>query len=185
MRANFVAAAVWLATAAAAIAQVPGEFLGRAVNEEAPAEVRQWAQILGDWEVRWTALNDDGTVQGRGTASWHWYAALDGLAIQDFWVQPADGAPGRMVGTNLRTFNTDTGLWDIRSTFGRSGFEEFTARNDEDRIVMNPVGQEKRIRMTFLEMGVTGFRLIEEKSDDGGATWRIFWQAWMTPVGAP
>ncbi len=159
---------------------VPTEFLGRFVHEDAPEEVHYWGRLLGDWDIRWEAYDEHGGIVRDGKASWHWYSTLGGFAIQDFYTHPMPPERGRdRVGTNLRIFDTEQKKWLIRwsHNFG-AGFEEFTAVQDDNQVIMYQDGAEATSRIRFFNFQDNSFRQQEEKSDDGGKTWRPSFSAW-------
>ena len=95
----------------------------------------EFGQYIGDWKIEDSTLAQDGSgwTDGDG-ARWIFTCLGNGTAIQDFWL-PADGK----VGTNLRTWNTETESWDIAWTvMGIKGFAHIQARKDSnDDIVMH------------------------------------------------
>lgn len=93
------------------------------------------------------------------------------MAVQDFWI-PGDGN----VGTNLRTWNPDSGSWDIAWAIDTlAGFAHIEAKQQDDgNIVMmykSPIPDPLR-RITFFPPDEDGWDSQLEYSRDGGETWR-------------
>lgn len=132
----------------------------------------QFGQYLGDWDIRDEQLAPDGSewLPGKG-ARWIFVCIGNGTGIQDFWL-----APDGNVGTNLRTFNPGTGVWDIAWAINtQPGFAHIEARQqDNGTIVMrylSPVPEPLR-RITFYPPDKNGWRWTLEYSRDDGEKWR-------------
>lgn len=126
--------------------------------------MEQFGRYIGDWSIEDEQLSKDGAEwqPGKG-ARWIFVCLGDGTAVQDFWL-PADGK----VGTNLRTYNTETETWDIAWAIDSlPGFAHIQAREDESgNIVMHykaPLPDPPR-RITFFP------------PDDGGWRWKLEFQ---------
>lgn len=132
----------------------------------------QFGQYLGDWDIRDEQLAPDGSEWSPGGgARWIFVCVGNGTAIQDFWL-----APDGNVGTNLRTFNPETGVWDIAWAINtQPGFAHIEARQQASgKIVMryvSPIPDPLR-RITFYPPGDDNWRWTLEFSRDGGETWR-------------
>ncbi|MEM7501599.1 MAG: hypothetical protein AAF417_06125 [Pseudomonadota bacterium] len=133
--------------------------------------LEQFGRYIGDWRIEDSQLSDDGSewLPGAG-AQWNFVCIGNGTAIQDFWMPEGGG-----VGTNLRTYNADTGSWDIAWTFtGMAGFAHIQAKeNDEGNIVMHyksPLPDPLR-RITFFPPTESGWNWKLEVSSDGGESW--------------
>lgn len=131
----------------------------------------EFGQYIGDWDIEDMQLSQDGTAWTPGAgAKWNFVCLGDGTAIQDFWM-PNDGP----LGTNLRTWNADTGSWDIAWTIkGMSGFAHIQAESDDEgNIVMHyksPIPDPIR-RITFFPADSNGWHWKLEMSSDEGANW--------------
>lgn len=83
-------------------------------NPEAPEEIRQFGQLVGSWHCKGSERQQDGSwKETPGVAIWDWYYVLDGYAVQDVWRPDTEANPDATQGTNLRTFDPETGMWDI------------------------------------------------------------------------
>jgi len=144
--------------------------------------ISQFGRYIGDWKIEDSQLSQDGTTWATGNADqWNFVCIGNGTAVQDFWL-PNNGS----VGTNLRTWNADAGLWDIAwAVNGLPGFAHITAKMQEDgRIVMhykNPVPEPLR-RITFYPPDESGWRWTLELSNDSGQKWFEAYRIKATPL---
>ena len=131
----------------------------------------EFGRYIGNWDIEDSSLSPDGKEWTKGAgARWNFVCIGNGTAVQDFWL-PANGN----VGTNLRTYNTDTASWDIAwTTTGMSGFAHIQAKKDtQDNIVMHyksPIPDPLR-RITFFPPDNDGWSWKMEFSNDGGTNW--------------
>ncbi|MGI9220721.1 MAG: hypothetical protein ACR2QS_06765 [Woeseiaceae bacterium] len=152
-------------------------------NTEACMEgpMAQFGQYIGDWKIEDSTLAQDGSgwTDGQG-ARWVFACFGNGTAIQDFWY-PANGA----IGTNLRTYNPETGTWEIAWTVDKlPGFTHIRAKQVEDgSIVMDfvaPIPNPLR-RITFFPVDETGWKWTLELSNDEGENWMEVYRINATP----
>ena len=131
----------------------------------------QFGKYIGDWDIADTTLSKDGTEWTKGPgARWTFVCVGDGTAIQDFWLPP-DGP----VGTNLRTYNSESGSWDIAWAIKSApGFSHIKAEEDDNgNIVMHyvaPIPEPLR-QITFYPPNDDGWDWTLEFSFDGGENW--------------
>ncbi len=131
----------------------------------------QFGRYIGDWIITDERLSQDGSewVAGGG-ARWNFVCIGNGTAVQDFWLPP-DGN----VGTNLRTYNTETGAWDIAwAITTQPGFAHIEAQHqDDDTIVMHYVSPlpDPLRRITFFPPDSGGWDWQLEMSWDQGENW--------------
>lgn len=101
-------------------------------------ELAQFGQFVGTWKCRSYARVRDGSWQPNdweNTWTWHWI--LEGQAIQDVWEVPADAPRGRSLGTNLRIFDPESGVWRMAwTTTATRQFDLYEATQVEDDLVM-------------------------------------------------
>ncbi len=142
-------------------------------------------QYLGNWDIEDSTLSQEegGWVAGPG-ARWNFICLgsgkENGTAIQDFWLPP-DGK----VGTNLRTYNTETQSWDIAWTItGMSGFAHFQAKKDDSgNIVMHyksPLPDPNR-RITFFPPDANGWKWKLEFAIGEDGAWVEVYRISATP----
>lgn len=112
----------------------PAKLISAGPHPDAPEQLMEYGQLVGNWQCQSSSRQQDGTwKETPGLATWSWYFVLDGHAVLDVW-EPLPNADGNVLpGTNLRTYNAATGIWDIAWTVSSSpGIETFISsfRND-------------------------------------------------------
>lgn len=104
-------------------------------NDNAPAEVMQFGQLVGHWSCTNEVRQQDGSYKPiPGAATWSWYYILEGFAVQDVWLPDRQSNAQAPMGTNIRTYDADNGWWDVVwSTQQAPAFERYRAsyRNGE------------------------------------------------------
>jgi len=163
------------------LAGTPPEVLSESPNPQVPEAVsKQFGLLVGSWSCRGSSRQPDGSWKDNpGEPRWVFYYTLDGHAVQDFWIPAPDSPPTAAPGTNLRVYDEKADAWNVAwITTTQGGFDEFTARWVEDRIVMHgerPARgsfQAHRARITFFEIGKESFDWKYEFSAVGdGQTW--------------
>lgn len=140
----------------------------------------EFGRYIGNWNIADSSLNaETGNWDSGAGAQWN-FVCLGGMAVQDFWL-PAGGN----VGTNLRTWNTETNSWDVAwAVTGQSGFAHIGAKMDDSgNIVMqwkSPVPSPAR-RITFFPPDDDGWNWKLEISQDGGESWIEVYRIKATP----
>ncbi len=144
-------------------------------HEAAPEALGHMAPLIGDWHIEWQSLDENGEVQASGEADWHWRWILDGHAVQDVWLNPSlsQEVERRFRGTNLRTFNSETGQWEMIWVTNQppGGATHYTATSTPERIEMHPVEAPQSNRIIFYNMTGDHFDWVSEDSADGGESW--------------
>lgn len=141
----------------------------------APEQTSQYAFIIGEWDCKTRFMNPQGEY-GEGRATWTGFWILDGWAVQDVWVsRQADGS--EFHGTNIRSFNPETGKWDNRwLPQGTLQWKHFESEQVRDTMVMTGGrGRDPRgefvDRNTFYAIGENGWKWRKDRSYDGGKSW--------------
>jgi hypothetical protein len=154
----------------AAIAETPAlPFESEDGCNEGP--LAEFGQYIGDWKIDDSSLSrETGKWEPGKGARWIFTCLGDGTAIQDFWF-PHSGP----VGTNLRTYHSETESWDIAWAIkGTPGFAHITAKqNTAGEIIMqykSPLPEPPR-RITFFPADDDGWKWKLEFSFDGGNNW--------------
>ena len=143
--------------------------------------LQQFGRYIGDWNIEDEQLSrDTGQWEPGAGARWIFTCLGKGTAIQDFWL-PASGN----VGTNLRTYDAETGKWDIAWTADLSpGISRIQASQDSDgNIVMSyvsPVPTPLR-RIIFYPPSDNSWNWQLEYSNDDGETWFAVYKIHATP----
>jgi hypothetical protein len=152
-------------------------------NTEACMEgpLAQFGRYIGDWTIEDSQLSKDGTewLPGDG-ARWVFVCMGNGTAIQDFWLPP-DGN----VGTNLRTYDPESGAWEIAWAINTApGFAHIQAKQDEaGNVVMHykaPLPNPPR-RITFYPPDGNGWNWKLEFQLDG-ENWTEVYRIRATPI---
>jgi len=145
-------------------------------SPDAPAELDQFAFIVGDWACSTKFLTADGETYNEGTADWIGVYILGGWAVQDYWV--GHGPQGQEFhGTNIRSFDRETGKWNNRwLPAGTLRWKYYASEMVGDTMVMTGgEGSDARgdfiDRNTFYEIGPDSWRWRKDRSYDGGQTW--------------
>jgi len=131
----------------------------------------QFGRYIGDWKIADEQLARDGSGWGPGKgARWIFECVGNGIAVQDYWLPNAGGT-----GTNLRTYNPDTGKWEIVWTATKlNGLMHISAaQNADGDIVMDilsPVQDPPR-RIIFFAPDDGGWDWVQQWSFDDGETW--------------
>jgi hypothetical protein len=123
----------------------------------------------------------DGSLGRTAAAEWEFSYALEGRAVLDVWQWPgreellaADRAPGQECGLCVRIWDPRLQLW--RFTFhgtARGDLVHMYARQIDDEIVMERAAGSDLIRWTFTDITADTFHWRNERSTDGGHTWRL------------
>lgn len=141
----------------------------------------QYGQLAGDWQCTSESLKQDGSwVKSPGTATWSWYYVLGGHAIQDVWQPPSDAGPDAAVGTNLRIYDVETGLWRmVWTTAKQADFDTFRASYRDGEILIygerpqTAAFRAHLARITFHNIGERHFDWKYESSGPAdGRKWR-------------
>ncbi len=151
----------------------------RAACMEGP--MAQFGRYVGDWRIEDERLARDGSGWGPGKgARWIFQCVGGGAAVQDYWFPNAGG-----FGTNLRSYNPDTGSWEIVWTAtGLNGMTQISAKaNDAGDVVMDILKPEQNPprRIIFYEPDEKGWNWAQEWSTDGGETWFEVYRIKATP----
>jgi hypothetical protein len=152
-----------------------------AAHPDAPAELQQYGRFVGSWYCQSEARQADGSWQKTpGRATWSWYYVLDGHAIQDVWQPSPEVVPAAAVGTNLRIYDAEAGVWRMVWTTSRqSYFDTFRAIERDGEILM--YGERPKTaafaahlaRITFHNIGENHFDWKYESSGPAdGRQWR-------------
>lgn len=141
----------------------------------------QFGRYVGDWKIddERVARDGSGWTPGKG-ARWIFKCIGDGTAVQDYWMPNGGG-----YGTNLRTYNSETGRWEIVwAAATQNGLMHISAETSDDgSIVMDVVSpvQDPPRRITFLPPHDGGWDWVMEWSFDGGETWTAVYRISASP----
>ena len=133
------------------------------------AQMALYGRFVGRWEMDATVHADDGGVH-RGAGEIHFAWALEGRAIQDVWI-----LPGVFYGTTLRVYDPGIGAWHILwSDPVRQYYTRQIGRAEgRDIVQLGKADDGTDIRWSFRDITPNAFRWLGERSEDGGANWRL------------
>ena len=176
MRKLHLGLTVLLLTTAASAHEAPTAGFGT-LSPDAPQETAQFAFLVGAWNCTTRNMTQDRTLRDGPDATWTGYYILDGWAIQDDWVSTLPNGT-TFHGTNVRSFNRETGKWDNRWLPAETlQWTYFSAEKVGETMVMTGGerldGQGRPIldRNTFYEIGTGSWKWRKDRSFDGGETW--------------
>ena len=144
-------------------------------------QMAQFGRYVGDWKIDDESLARDGSGWSPGEgARWIFECIGDGTAVQDYWMPNGGG-----YGTNLRTFNPDTGAWEIAwAAQALNGLMHIAAQqNDDGNIVMSILKpeQDPPRRIIFFTPDENGWSWVQQWSFDDGKTWTDVYRIRATP----
>ena len=154
---------------------------GKSENACLEGPLEQFGRYVGDWKITDETLARDGSGWGPGAgARWIFKCIGNGVAVQDYW-RPNSGGWG----TNLRTYNPETGSWEIVwAATGHNGLMHISAKKDESgRIVMDilkPVQDPPR-RIIFMPPDEEGWSWQQEWWFEQSQTWAPVYKIRATP----
>lgn len=108
--------AFFIAIPAAAQETAPPRCDYAAPHENAPAELSQFAFLVGDYTINLHAWQGDkwSPPQPGKTARWNGWYGLGGMAIVDEWYNPDPAQdPDAPRGINVRMYDPQAGEWDM------------------------------------------------------------------------
>jgi len=73
-----------------------------------PEAFSQFAFIIGDFDVNYRRMTEDGWSEPLAQARWNGRYTLDGRAIMDWWYEEGEGGSA---GINLRMFDPEEEMW--------------------------------------------------------------------------
>jgi hypothetical protein len=146
----------------------------KAPHPDAPAEMKQFAFLVGEWDCKFRYIGADGE-HVEATGRWVGYYSLDGFAFQDDWHSTLNR------GTTWRTYDPEKERWVNRwlpaNTDRASGFttDYFYGGMQDGEMVLTAEGSDGRgaftDRIVFTDIREDGFTWKLDRSRDGGKTW--------------
>ncbi len=161
--------------AVAALALVPvGQAFAQASCElgepaaDMPEEFSQFAFIIGDFEVQFRKMTENGWSEpGGGSARWNGRYSMDGKSIMDWWYGPGSN------GVNVRLFDPSDSTW--KTAWHSSG--NYEVRELHQRIwkedgklhlwQVYPATEERNVYFESYENGRWA-RITQKKNDETG-----------------
>lgn len=149
------------------------------VEPSSPGIRDQFGRLVGDWDIRQWRMDSTGTFPAEPLpARWIFRYALDGHAVQDFWIEPPPGQPvipgeHRQYGTNLRAYDAENDRWNIVWTSSDDpGLSTYTAeRKGEELIMVGDYERQRPSRIVYSDITENSFRWrLEFQTADGWLT---------------
>jgi len=120
---------------------------------------------IGEWEVAW---GKDGSGANRVER------ILDGKIIQEDFIAPD------LHGMSVSSYDPERNLWCQTWVDNTGTYLDFTGKFVDGRMILSRDaivnGQACKQRMVWYNIEADRFDWNWERSDDGGATWRVLWQ---------
>jgi uncharacterized protein len=160
-------------------------------SPELAPEDRIYDWLIGSWDVRVVDYLDDGSKR-ENAGEWHFGYVLEGRAIQDVWISPprslrnsATSKECNRYGTSVRALRPNDRKWDVTWINPVSGWHDrLIARRVGKDIVQEGHGAKgELIRWVFTDIEKHSARWYGESSNDGGKTWKLGAQFFLTRRG--
>ncbi|MFH8516135.1 hypothetical protein ACH4CE_13635 [Streptomyces gelaticus] len=144
-------------------------------------EMEQFGRLAGHWATTITYYPADGSPARRVSGEWEFGYALEGRAVLDVWQWPGreelpvtGRSSDQECGLCVRIWDPRLHLW--RFTFHGTAHGDLVhmyARQIDDEIVMERAAGGDLVRWTFADITAGTFHWRNERSTDGGHTWRL------------
>jgi hypothetical protein len=150
-------------------------------------QAKVFGRLVGVWDGEYTEFSRNGN-ETRSSGEWLFGWVMDGRAIQGlFIIHPSAVRKERYFGTTLSYFDSKPGKWSKTFVDPENGAVETLTGVSmaDDRVVL--LGQEmdgKESRWSFDNIRTDSWDFRDERSTDGGKTWRIREVDRMTRRGA-
>ncbi|WP_051466934.1 hypothetical protein [Actinomadura oligospora] len=142
-------------------------------------EMRQFGRLAGHWRTEITYY-PAGSPPRRVDGEWEFGYALEGRAVLDVWqwpgradLPPEGRAPDQECGLCVRIWDQRLRLWRFTFHGTRGDILHMYAREIGDEIVMERAAPGALVRWTFADIAADTFHWRNERSTDGGRTWRL------------
>lgn len=138
-------------------------------------ELMLFGQFVGAWDMRVEFFNDQGERVYDQPGHWSFAWVLDGRAIQDVLTYPRPGQADRGIGTSLRTYDPESGQWQVIWLGAVTGITVILrggTKGDQIRLE-GPDPDETMNRWMFTDITADGFTWTGLESTDNGTTWQL------------
>ena len=149
-------------------------------NPEAPEQIKDYQQLIGECNCKSTSRNPDQTWAEPIDMIWRWKYIMNGKAVQDETIK----ADGKNSGS-IRQFNADSLKWYVHyysSSSPANSLKTWVGNKEENgNIVLYkkqnaPNGTKGFSRLTFYDIDDSGYKWIGEWTDLTGKTTFPFWK---------
>jgi Protein of unknown function (DUF1579) len=136
-------------------------------------EYRQLDFWVGDWDLTWPGQNGQPAQRGRNRIE----RELGDCVVHEHF---SDQAEPPFQGTSVSTFTPKLGKWQQTWVDNQGSYLDLTGEFKDGQMVLGreAVGKDdKKIqqRMVFKNIKQDSFDWTWERSEDGGATWKVIW----------
>ena len=143
---------------------------------------RLFDRFVGTWDCAYATYAADGRVsRSQGEVIFGWI--IDGRALQDIWITyPRGASTEREIGTSVRYYDAKLGQWRVVWVYPMAGRVVILSGGAvKDRIVLNNQESDgSRRRWSFNDIRPDSFVWRNQKSTDGGKTWKLTEEHHMT-----
>jgi hypothetical protein len=134
------------------------------------------ARFVGTWDGEYNEFSKDGKAT-HSSGEWVFGWVMDGRAIQDlFIIHPSTAHREGFIGTTLRYFDPKSGTWSVTFIDPENGAVETLKGGavGDDRIVLLSQNTDGKVsRWSFEDIRPDSWVFRDERSSDGGKTWRL------------
>jgi len=136
-------------------------------------EVRQFDFWVGDWDLTWPGPSGQPEQHGHNLIE----SELNGCVIHEHF---SDQSQPPFQGTSVSTFTPQLGQWQQTWVDNQGSYLDFVGEFKDGQMVLHREatgkdGKKFRQRMVFKNIKTDSFDWSWERSDDGGATWKVQW----------
>lgn len=130
-------------------------------NPEAPAQINDWAEMIGECECDSELRNPDGSWKPVEKMTWRFKYIMNGFAVQDETLKPDGANTG-----SIRQFIADSSRWYVHF-YSNSGptasLPTWEGNRKDGKIVLYkdqtaPNGMEGKFKIVFYDMSESGFK---------------------------
>lgn len=136
-------------------------------------EFRQFDFWVGDWDLTWPGQNGQPEQHGHNNIE----RELGDCVIHEHF---SDQANPPFQGTSLSTFTPKLGKWQQTWVDNQGAYLDFVGEFKDGQMVLSREvtgkdGKKFQQRMVFKNIKPDSLDWSWERSDDGGATWKVQW----------
>ena len=139
----------------------------------AAAEFRQFDFWVGDWDLTWLGQNGGPELHGHNRIE----RELGDCVIHEHFT---DQAEPPFQGTSVSTFTPQLGKWQQTWVDNQGSYLDFVGEFKDGQMVLGREatgkdGKKFQQRMVWKNIKGDSLDWSWERSDDGGATWKVLW----------
>ncbi len=149
--------------------------VGLAQTKTAPCSAQEFRQFdfwVGDWDLTWPGQNGQPEQHGHNRVN----RELSDCVIHENF---SDQANPPFQGTSLSVFNPRLGKWQQTWADNQGAYMEFAGEFKEGQMALSREvtlnGKQVLQRMVYKNIKPDSLDWSWERSEDGGATWKVVW----------